>query len=129
MQVKDWLFVIGVGVILLGAVGVLDEERGAFPVTRRKSMSGIHAGYSFAVVDLLCAVNLLDVRRGLVALGLSEALSWVLAPIGLIVVIAASMVSWGTAFGEDEGVRWWVWLGALTVYLGAGASYIGISIH
>jgi hypothetical protein len=125
MHVKDWIFVAGIVIIFLAAAGSLAEQRKTYGGSR-KSTTGITTGYSYAVFDLLCAVNLLECRRGLVNLGVPDGLSWVVAPLGLLVVIVASAVSWGLAY-ESEHSRWWAWSSALVFYIAAGAGFLAVA--
>lgn len=126
MRLKDWLFVIGVAVILLVSVSLLFDPADRYsPSRRKKRATGIRTGYLFAVMDLACVLSFLEWRRGLVRLGLPEAWSWVLAPIGLILVLATSMASWAASYGEgDNYARWWV--AALILYIVAVIGYITV---
>jgi hypothetical protein len=125
MHVKDWIFVAGVVIIFLAAAGSVAEQRKTYS-GRGKSTTGITTGYGYAVFDLLCAVNLLECRRGLVNLGVPDGLSWVVAPLGLLVVIVASAVSWGLAY-ESEHSRWWAWSSALVFYIATGVGFIAVA--
>jgi hypothetical protein len=125
MQIRDWLFVAGVVIIFLAAAGSLAEQWKTH-TGRRRSTTGITTGYSYAVFDLMCAVNLLQCRRGLASLGVPEGLSWMLAPLGLLIVIVASVVSWTLAY-ESERSRWWAWSSALIFYIAVGAGYIAVA--
>ena|SRR5215217_8133237 len=97
------------------------------PVEWKERSTGIRTSYLFAVVDLACVVNFPDWRHGLVRLGLLEAWSWVLAPIGLILVIAASIASWLASYGENDNHPRWVWVVALVVYLAAAFGYVTVA--
>lgn len=135
MEVRDWIFVIGLGLILLIALAELTEPA-AFPGDRRpgERAGGIQAGYAYAVADLLCLVNFLEWRRGLAELGLPDAVSWVFAPIGLLLVVTASVVSWVASYAEDpltirrrrSDEKAWKWLASFLLYVGAFAGYIAV---
>jgi hypothetical protein len=129
MQVKDWVFVGGVAIILLVALAQITDGSSRYhaPNIRRGRLLGIRGGYACALIDLLCAVNFLEWRRGLVDLGVPNALSWVLAPAGLIVVIAVSVVSWSMSYGEHERVHWSKWLGAFILFLATAAGYLTVA--
>jgi hypothetical protein len=124
INLKDWVFIIGVVVILLVAAGDLL----AHPSSGRKERSpGIRAGYSFAILNLLCAVNFLEWRRGLVQIGVLGIWSWGIGTIGIIMVIALSIVSWRASYGDHDRNGWWTWASALALYMAAVAGYITVA--
>jgi hypothetical protein len=130
VSLKEWIALIGVGLILLVAFAEMTGPPKPY-VKRADQLAGIHTGYVIAIMDWICIVNFFEWRRGLADLGLPEAVSWVLGPVGLILVIACSIASWNTVYGEHLSIgrrritdqsRWkWIglpllWLTALTGY-------------
>lgn len=128
MPAKDWVLVVGIGVIILLAVASVLDEPGGFPDTtehgqarRKKRASQARLGYAVALLDLLCVVNFLEWRRGLRDIVMSEPWSWVLGSIGLIMLIAASIAT----LIDFESSRWQARAGEILIYLGYFAAVGG----
>jgi hypothetical protein len=132
VNLQNWILLIGIVLIILWGLAAVTEQPKS-GVRRVDQLEGIHLGYVFAIADWACIVYFLDWRRGLADLGLPEAGSWVLAPIGLILVIGSSIAAWNTGYGEDpyriglrrtEDQSRWRWVGLPLFYLTALAGYI-----
>ena len=104
---RDWVFIAGAILLVLVALAAMPDKSDRWFTAReskerKEQASAAHGIYLVGLLDLLCIVSFLDFRRGLVAhLGLPEVWSWVLAPIGLVLVLAVSL----------SRVGGFVWLG------------------
>ena len=81
---------------------------------------------SVVLVSLYCVLQFFAFRRGLSGIGVPDALSWVLAPVGLLTVIVLGGVAFDTAWRKDAP-SWWMWTIAYVVYFGAGFGYARVA--
>src|SRR5512146_2054275 len=112
MSVEDWVFIVGIVFILLLTLGQMPDssDRYLSPEKRKEEASNAHLFYVCMILPWTCAVNFLDFRHGLaVRVGLSDTLTWVLAPIGVILVFAVTFTI--LALSNKKG-HWPVWVGA-----------------
>jgi hypothetical protein len=131
MSIKDWVFVAGTILIAVDAVGeILDRPQGFRKLNEAERTSGIHAGYVYGVIAWLCVVNFFDWRRGLASLGMYDVLSWVLAPIGLLLLLVFILIGWWTTYAEEAKAtkwdNWLVWAGTLVLDLAGVAAYLAV---
>jgi hypothetical protein len=120
MPVKDWIFVIGVVLFTLLLYGEVMDPAKWYDRRHERAERGLQM-WREAVVTLLLIVNFFEFRRGLESVvGLSEAVSWVLAPIGLILVIAADLATW------SEGLSRLKWAGVFLLWMTVCAAYIAV---
>jgi hypothetical protein len=114
MSLKAWLLVAGIVVILFFALGSVTSER--------EKASGVVAGYWIAILSWACVLAFPNWRTGLVDLGVPVGWSWLLAPIGTLVVIAASVIAWRTSYAEETSGWWWIpaWIGYAALLIGYG---------
>jgi peptidoglycan/LPS O-acetylase OafA/YrhL len=126
VSTKDGIFMAGVLVILFIAVAeALGGERDMAGWRKKEDATNAHLFYVIAIPIWLCMVYFLDFRRGLeTRVGLPEALTWVLAPVAVVLLIAliASVVT----FTTDEDVPWWKWGGLLVIVLAALLGYVAV---
>jgi hypothetical protein len=119
---KEWLAVIGVLVILFFAIAEAEGSGGSYRSRgSRGRAEGAHAAYVVLIASWFSLLNVLDYRAGLQRLGVPEALSWVLAPVTLVVLFGASLLGWYVS--DEEGLSlakraapWAVWLAILFLY-------------
>jgi hypothetical protein len=111
---KDVLFIVGVVFILLAcwpeSKDAWSERSGSNPVFE----------YSVLILWWACVVNVLDWRRALTDLGVPQAASWVLAPIGVIVMTGLTIV----AIIIEDDVALWKWIAALLVWIAGLVGYL-----
>jgi hypothetical protein len=123
---KDWVFIAAVILLLLVAVAAMPDEadrRRSTPAKRNEQASAAHGIYVVGLLDLLCIVSFLEFRRGLVVhLALPEVWSWVLAPIGLVLVLAVSLAAWLS----DEGPMW-LSLAIWALFIAAVFGYVTVA--
>lgn len=122
VSVKDAIFIAGVLLILLVALGQALPERPDYlsPARRKEAASNAHLGYVIAVATWACLVNVFEFRRGLTTrVGLPEAVAWALVPIGVVALLALSVAQ----MVNDEW-PWWLWIGLLLLYVAAGAAWL-----
>ena len=113
---KDWVLIAGFLLILLVAVSLPKEDKGA-----------ARPFYAVACVTWLCAVEILEFRHGLVTqLGIPDAFSWALAPIALILLIALPLVP-GLLFTKKT--RWWKRISFGALWLVAVVGYMTVAAH
>ena len=114
----------GVVVYVFMAVAMLTGEERWYDHSkhRKKQDAYIVFGYAIWLTNLLCLVNFFDWRRGLRDIGLSELWSWVLAPIGLILLIGVSLA---TFIDFDSHRRRHAWVGELVIFLVYFALFFG----
>jgi len=111
---KDWVFIAGVLLILLVALALVKEYK-------RTAV----AGYAVAALTWLCAVEILEFRHGLVTqLGIPDALSWALAPIALILLIALANVPWMLF---TKKTLWWKRISFGALYTAAVVGYVALA--
>jgi|SRR5262245_7957092 len=123
---RFWIFLIGVGLAVLVGVGdATDTEPGSWRKPR-KGESAVRLGYWFFIINLYCALQFPEWRAAIAKHGVSNLWSWVLAPLGLIFVVAASIIAGSFLWGENAARRL-VWIPALGVYLGAAIAYGRVS--
>jgi hypothetical protein len=132
VPLKDWLFIIGVVVVTLVAVAAVlpDSTMARYKKPEKRNHRASAAGgfYALAVLDLLCITRFLDFRLGFVVnLGLPEVWSWILAPIGLLLLVVASIVAWAVTYSDGrDNVPRWRWLVAWAILAAAYFGYITI---
>jgi hypothetical protein len=73
-----------------------------------------------SILVWISIVNFLEWRRGLVDVGIPDAGSWVLAPVGLLVLIAMSV-----AVFSDELKRW-KYVGVIALWIVCVAAYTAV---
>jgi hypothetical protein len=113
------IFVIGVVVITLVALAEITDPADWGRPGAQQHRENALTGYRDAVVILLCTVNFFEFRHGLASVvGLPEVASWVLAPIGLIVLILVGFATW------LEDISRWKWAAIFVSWVGALAGYI-----
>jgi hypothetical protein len=132
---RDWVFMAGVILLLLVALAAMPDKSDRWFTAReskerKEQASAAHGIYLVGLLDLLCIVSFLDFRRGLVAhLGLPEVWSWVLAPIGLVLVLAVSLAAWGASYGwGSDKDPMWRWLVMWALFLAAVFGYITVAV-
>lgn len=127
VSTKDGIFMAGVLVILfIAAAEAFGGERDMAGWRKKKDATNAHLFYVIAIPIWLCMVNFLDFRRGLeTRVGLPEALTWVLAPLAVVLLIALGITS-VVMFTTDEDVPWWKWGGLLVIELAALFGYMAV---
>ena len=131
VSIKDGIFIAGLVLIFLVAISEALGDRddpfhdlSMFSTRRKEAARTAHLGYVVAVLTWACMVNFLEFRRGLeTRVGLPEALAWILAPIGVVVLIGLSIAQ----FATDDKSPWWTWVGLLVLYLAAVYGYIAVA--
>ena len=90
--------------------------------SEKERASGVVAGYWIAIISWACVLAFPNWRTGLVDLGVPVGWLWLLAPIGLLVVIAASVIAWGSSYAEEASGWWWIpaWIGYSALLIGYG---------
>ncbi|HEX5301757.1 MAG TPA: hypothetical protein VFW50_32685 [Streptosporangiaceae bacterium] len=128
MSVKDWVFIVGIVFIFLLTVGLMPDssDRYLSPEKRKEEASNAHFFYVAMILPWTCAVNFLEFRHGLaVRVGLSDALTWVIAPIGVILVFAVAFTI--LALSNKKG-HWLVAVSVFVLYLATGLGYIAVAV-
>ncbi len=134
MQLQDWILTIGIVLIFLAAFAEITDPKDWYDEHRAARAEGTQTAYGLAVANWVCIVYFLDWRRGLADLGLPDAASWVLAPIGLILLIALSVAAWETVFGRETyrmsfrraNQSRWRWMGLPLLWLATYAGFITV---
>jgi len=134
VQLQDWILTIGIALIFLFAFAEITDPKRWYDKDGGARNEGTQSGAGLAVANWVCIVYFLDWRRGLADLGLPEAASWALAPIGLILVIAVSFAAWEAAFGAQTyqmnfrrtDQSRWRWIGLPLLWLAAWAGYVTV---
>lgn len=111
MSLRGWLLTGGIVVILFMAVGSVTGDK--------EKSSGVLAGYWIAILDWACVLAFPNWRAGLVELGIPVGWSWLLAPIGVLAVVAASVLAWAMSYAAKDPGWWWVpaWIGYAIVLI------------
>lgn len=111
MSLRGWLLTGGIVVILFMAVGSVTGDK--------EKSSGVLAGYWIAILDWACVLAFPNWRAGLVELGIPVGWSWLLAPIGVLAVVAASVLAWAMSYAAEDPGWWWVpaWIGYAIVLI------------
>jgi len=127
VSTKDAIFIFGVVVILLAALAQL-EPAGPYEqwsAKRRKEAGGTaKLTYAIGLLTWVCIVDFLEFRRGLVTrVGLPEAITWVLAPIGLSLLLVLTVAQ----FTIDDKAPWWEWVGLFLLLLAAAGAWIVVA--
>jgi hypothetical protein len=127
VSTKDGIFIAGVIVILFFALAwALGGPEGPGGWKSKKDATNAHLFYVCVIPTWLCMVNVLGFRRGLeTRVGLPAALTWVIAPVAVILLIALTIASIDT-FTTDEEVPWWRWVGLMVVELAVFLGYIAV---
>ena len=126
VSTKDGIFIAGVLVILLFSVSWALGERDASGWWKKEDASNAHLAYVAAIPIWLCMVNVLEFRRGLeTRVGLSEALTWVLAPVAVLLLIALGIAGIAVSTTHKK-VPWWKWVGLLVIELAALLGYFAV---
>lgn len=112
---KDWIFIVGVVLLTMEAWGDITGARGNNASIERRGIV-----YTVSILAWASIVNFFEWRRGLVDVGISDAGSWVLAPVGLIVLIAMSV-----AVFSDELKRW-KYAGVIALWIVCVAAYTAV---
>ena len=117
-SVKDGIFAAGLVLIFLFAMSqALDDRKGAAQTA--------YLGYLLAVMTWLCIVNFFEFREGLdTRVGLSEAASWIFAPIGVVALIALGFAQ----FATDDDDPWWSWVGLALLDIAAFYGYLAVAL-
>jgi hypothetical protein len=122
---KGWVFIGGILVILLFALAwaLGDEPAHRFSPERRKNDAEMgHFFYVYALLTWICIVNFLEFRRGLARLGLPDALTWALASIGVMTLIALTIV----LLAIPNKSPWWRWTSAGVAYFAVWGGYLAV---
>lgn len=109
-------------IVLFLAAEILDTSRPGDTRSRGRA-SNIAAAYSPILLCWIAVVSIFEWRQGLADIGLPEALSWVLAPLGLIAVIALAIASYHLPDKEP----WWKWAGLFLLFIAACFAYIVVA--
>jgi predicted membrane channel-forming protein YqfA (hemolysin III family) len=126
---QSWVFIAGIPVIIFIAVAAVTPDPAyRFSPRRKKRDATVKARtiYWASLLTWLCVVNFLEFRRGLeTRLGLPDAITWAFAPIGVIVLIALTIIP----LAIDDERPWWKYTIALALYYAAVAGYLAVTLH
>jgi hypothetical protein len=118
---KEWITVAGVLLILLATLAeATDEKPYERHAKRMERLERAGIGYGLAIVAWFSTMSILDWRRGLAAIGVPAAASWMLAPIGPIVIIALSIAAF---YSGDKGQARWKRVAIPLLYLAVVVGY------
>jgi hypothetical protein len=122
---RFWIFVVGVAI---GVAVALPDTANNWRLDKKRESSFAVVGYWFWIFDLYCLLQIAEFQHAVVAhTSAPDALAWVVAAVGVLVVAAMSVIAWVLTFGQDSDYPVLVWLPALIAFLGSAIVYAQLS--